>query len=135
MMPAPHDEHGLADGRWGPEDAVAGDRHRLVQARARVGHRVGQRVQHRGVGDHLLGPAPAEALSEPERAAGRDHPAVEVEARRRPAARAVRTRRVDAPRRAGDTRVDRNPCTGLVRALGSRFHDAARDLVAEDEGK
>jgi hypothetical protein len=107
---------------------------------ARAGSRRG-RTPRRGLDatsrrrQHLLAPFAAQALGKPERTAASDNPAVEVETRRRPSARAVRARRVDPSGCAGNARVDGDPRPHRVPALRSCFDHATGDLVAEHEGK
>ena len=58
------DEHRLPVDRAAREEAVTGDRDGLVEAGAPVGDGVGDRVEHRGVGQDLLAPSAAEALGD-----------------------------------------------------------------------
>jgi hypothetical protein len=77
--PGAHDEHSVPVGGSAAQQAVAGDREGFVETGAAVGNRVGERVQHRGVGQRLLPPTPTETLGESQGAATGDDPAVEVE--------------------------------------------------------
>ena len=106
MMPAPTTRTGSPFDRWCSQESVTGDGERLVQAGCAVGDGVGKGMEHGGMRHHLVAPSAAQALGEAERAAGGEHPAVEVEARRGPSSGAVGAERIDAPDRAGDARVD-----------------------------
>ena len=133
MMPAPDNEDGLAVGRHGAQQAVAGDGHGLVEARTAVGDGVGEGVEHGVVRQHAVGPPSAEVLGVPERPARADDAAVQVQARRGPAPGAVGAGRVDPPGQARDARVDDDPGPDGDGAVGPGLDDPACRLVAEHE--
>ena len=99
-----------------------------------VRHGVGNRMQHRRMRHHLLGPPSTQVLGEAEGPTTAHDLAVEVETRRRPSSRAVGTRGIDAA-------VPRRECTGRRRRAcrrGDRHPGpasviGAHDLVAEHE--
>ncbi len=91
-------------------------------------------VEHGVVRQHRLGPATTEVLGKAQRSSGAENPAVEVEARRRPAPGTVDAQRLDTPRQAGDARVDHHTSPGGDRHLGPASTTMPRRLVPEDEG-
>ena len=100
---------------------------------ALVGDRVRDTVQHRGVGDDLLGPAAAQVGGEADRPPRREDAAVELEAARRPAAGAVGTGWIDPADQAGEDRVHRHPGADRNGAVGAGLDHRPGDLVAEHE--
>ncbi len=133
--PGPHDQDRFAVDRAGPQQAVAGDGHRLVEAGPAVHDGVRHGVEHGIVRHHAVRPPASEVVGVAQGPPGADDAAVQVEARRRPAARTVGARRVDAARQTGDARVDDDPRSDGHRTVRPRLDDAPCRLVTEDEGK
>ncbi len=92
------DQHGVAVLGAGAQEPVAGDRDGFVEAGGAIGDGLGHGVEHRLVCQHRLGPPAAEVLGVAQRTTGAQDAAVEVEARRRPAAGAIGAGWVDRTR-------------------------------------